>query len=81
MITPLILGILTREIIEKKHGIKKFIELKPYFSTITLTGLYILLYLIFASKAKLVIAQYGYIITITHSYIILWNNNLHAHNT
>lgn len=42
----------------ERHGFRKYVELKPCFSSITLIGLYVLLYLIFACKAKLVIAHY-----------------------
>ncbi len=58
LIVPLLLGILTREYVERKHGHSKFINVKPYFSSITLLSLYVLLFFIFASKANLIIKSY-----------------------
>lgn len=58
VVAPLILGIITREYLERRFGPRKFKEVKPYFSLVTLVGLYTILYLIFASKAKLVISHY-----------------------
>jgi len=58
LIIPLILGVLTREYIEKNHEEGTFYKIKPYFSVITLSFLYILLFLIFTAKAKLIISNY-----------------------
>ena len=58
LILPFILGIATREYIEKKYGIEKFNKVKPYFSSITLISLYVLIFFIFASKANLVLKNY-----------------------
>lgn len=58
LIIPLLLGVGTREYIERKHSEKKFQSLKAYFSTITLTFLYLLIFTIFASKANLIIKNY-----------------------
>jgi len=58
LIVPLILWILTREYIERKHWSKKFNNIKHYFSTITLIVLYILIFIIFASKSSLILANY-----------------------
>ncbi len=58
LILPLILGIATREYIERIHSPKKFQEVKAYFSTFTLVFLYILIFIIFASKANLIIRHY-----------------------
>jgi len=62
LVMPLFLGIITREYIERRYGEKKFIEIKPYFSTITLFFLYILLFVIFASKSNLILKNYKDII-------------------
>lgn len=58
LILPFVLGIVTREYIERKYGKEKFLKVKPYFSTVTLTFLYILIFIIFASKANLILKNY-----------------------
>ena len=58
LILPLLFGITVREYIERKHGAEGFLKAKPYFSVMTLTFLYILLFVIFASKANLIIKKY-----------------------
>ena len=58
LVLPLLLGIITREYIEKKHGKEKFAKVKAYFSTTTLLFLYILIFVIFASKANLILKNY-----------------------
>ena len=57
LIVPLILGVATREYIERKHGAEKFLKVKPYFSTTTLLFLYVLIFIIFASKAGMIMAN------------------------
>jgi len=59
LVVPLILGITTREYIERKHGAEKFLKVKPYFSSLTLIMLYFLIFVIFASKAKLILNNLG----------------------
>ncbi len=86
LILPLILGVITREYIERKHGKEKFLQVKPYFSTTTLTFLYILMFAIFASKANLILKNYIDIIlllpvailfyTVTTILILLVNNKI-----
>ncbi len=58
LILPLVLGVAVREYIERRHGKEKFLRIKPYFSTITLVFLYILIFIIFASKADLILKNY-----------------------
>jgi len=58
LILPFVLGILTREYVERKHGEERFLKIKPYFSAVTLTSLYILIFIIFASKADLILKNY-----------------------
>jgi len=58
LILPFLFGITVREYIERKHGAEGFLKAKPYFSVMTLTFLYILLFVIFASKANLIIKKY-----------------------
>ena len=55
LVAPLILGLISREYLERKHGKKKFLKIKPYFSSLTLIMLYILIFVIFASKANLIL--------------------------
>ncbi len=72
LILPFILGIATREYVERKHGIKTFLKIKPYFSTVTLTFLYILIFIIFASKANLILKNYFDIILLLPVAIIFY---------
>lgn len=58
LILPFVSGIAVREYVERKHGIKTFLKIKPYFSTVTFTFLYILIFIIFASKANLILKNY-----------------------
>lgn len=58
LVLPLVLGIITREYIQRKHGAEKFLKIKPYFATITLFFLYILIFSIFASKSDLILKDY-----------------------
>ncbi|KSW12510.1 hypothetical protein CF15_07265 [Pyrodictium occultum] len=58
LVAPLVLGVAAREFIERRYGLEKYGELKPYFSTVTLVNLYLLIYLIFAVKARLVVSHY-----------------------
>ncbi len=58
LVLPLVLGILTREYIERRHGAEKFLKAKLYFSVTTLASLYLLMFIIFASKAKLILQNY-----------------------
>lgn len=62
VVLPFVLGIATREYIERKHGVEKYQKLKPFFSMITLSALYVMLFLVFASKAHLIIQKYGVIL-------------------
>ncbi len=57
VIIPMVLGISTRYILLKKLGSKKFLKIKPLFSTISLIGLYIIVALIFMEKAKLIYSK------------------------
>ena len=59
LIAPLILGIITREYVERKHGAEKFLKIKPYFSAVTLIMLYFLIFVIFATKSKLILSNLG----------------------
>jgi len=61
---PLILGIATREYIERKHEAGTFEKVKPYFSTITLSALYLLIFIIFASKANLIVKNWQEVLLI-----------------
>jgi len=55
LIIPLILGIITREYIERRHGTEKYLKIKPYSSSLTLVALYFLIFVIFASKSRLIL--------------------------
>ena len=64
LIIPLILGIITREYIEKKHEEWTYEKIKPYLSVITLSSLYILIFIIFESKADLIVQNWKEILVI-----------------
>ena len=51
---PLIFGYATRIAIIKKAGIEKFEEIKPLFPSISLMGMYAIVFLIFMEKATLI---------------------------
>ncbi len=63
LVLPMILGLTTREGIIEKKG-KDFKKIKPYFSLATLTFLYILIFVIFALKGKLIIEHWRKVILI-----------------
>ncbi len=54
---PLGAGILTRYLLLKKLGKKRFARLKPLFSSISLLGMYTIVTLIFMEKAKLIASK------------------------
>ncbi len=72
LILPFILGIVIREYVERKHGLKTFLKIKPYFSILTLLFLYILIFIIFASKANLILKNYFDIILLLPIAIIFY---------
>ncbi|BDU49937.1 arsenic resistance protein [Haliovirga abyssi] len=73
LILPLALGIITRELIMKKHDEKVYnSKFKPVFSVVTLASLYLLMFTIFASKADLIIKNYKAIIMIAPVAIIYY---------
>ncbi len=56
LILPLALGVLTREAIVRKRGVHYFNRrYKPVFSTITLVCLYAMIFVIFSSKARMIV--------------------------
>jgi len=72
LVVPLILGIATREYIERKHEKGTFEKIKPYFSTITLSALYLLIFIIFASKASLIIKNWKEVLLIAPVVLIYY---------
>ena len=72
LILPAILGVSIREYVERKYGTKTFLKIKPYFSTVTLTFLYILLFIIFASKANLILKKYFDIVLLSPVAILFY---------
>ena len=72
LILPLLLGIITREYIERRKGKESFKKIKPYASAITLLSLYILIFLIFASKSMLILQNYTDIIKLLPVAIIYY---------
>lgn len=72
LILPLAFGIMTREYIERKHKKGTFVRVKPYFSTVTLMFLYILIFIIFVSKASLIVKNYTDVILITPVALIFY---------
>ncbi len=51
---PMFFGILTRSYLLKKRGPEGFLRLKPLFPSISLIGMYLIVFLIFMEKAKLI---------------------------
>ena len=51
---PMFFGILTRAYLLKKKGTEGFLKLKPLFPSISLLGMYTIVFLIFMEKAKLI---------------------------
>ena len=54
VVIPLILGVLTRIYLVKRFGNEGFSRLKPLFPSISILGMYAIVFLIFMEKAKLV---------------------------
>ncbi|AMQ19394.1 arsenic resistance protein [Thermococcus peptonophilus] len=57
VITPMILGVLTRWYLIKKLGTEGFLRIKPAFPAISLLGMYTIVFLIFMEKAKLIASK------------------------
>jgi ACR3 family arsenite transporter len=51
---PMFFGILTRYYLIKKRGPEGFLKLKPLFPSVSLIGMYLIVFLIFMEKAKLI---------------------------
>ena len=51
---PMLLGVGTRAYLIKKKGTEGFLKLKPLFPSISLIGMYAIVFLIFMEKAKLI---------------------------
>ena len=74
LIPPMILGDLTRRAILKKKGVEKFIEIKPFFSTITMLSMLFIVGLIFFMKADLLIKKWqilALLSVLTLAYIVI----------
>ncbi|MDV3103507.1 arsenic resistance protein [Thermococcus waiotapuensis] len=59
VITPMILGVLTRVYLMRKLGPEGFLRIKPAFPAISLLGMYTIVFLIFMEKAKLIASKPG----------------------
>ncbi len=57
VITPMILGILTRWYLLKRMGSDGFLKIKPAFPAISLLGMYTIVFLIFMEKAALIASK------------------------
>ena len=57
VITPMILGILTRWYLLKHIGTEGFLKIKPAFPAISLLGMYTIVFLIFMEKAALIASK------------------------
>jgi len=74
LILPMILGDLTRRMILKRSGEKKFIEIKPLLSTITMLSMLFIVGLIFFMKADLLIKKWqilALLSVLTLAYIVI----------
>ncbi len=65
LILPMILGDLTRRAILKRGGEKKFIEIKPFLSTITMVSMLLIVALIFFMKADLLIKKWQILVLLS----------------
>ena len=68
---PLILGIVTREFIEKGLNMQ-FEEIRPVFSLVSLSSMYLLIFLIFATKGWFIMEHYMDFIKIAPIVIIFY---------
>ncbi|WP_297068870.1 arsenic resistance protein [Thermococcus sp.] len=59
VVTPMILGMLTRTYLMGKLGPEGFLRIKPAFPSISLLGMYTIVFLIFMEKAKLIAGKPG----------------------
>ncbi len=57
VVIPMILGILTRKYLLAKLGSEGFLRLKPLFPSVSLLGAYVIVFLIFMEKSKLVYSK------------------------
>ena len=57
VITPMILGVITRAYLTGKLGPEGFLRIKPAFPAISLLGMYTIVFLIFMEKAKLIASK------------------------
>ncbi|NJF26037.1 arsenic resistance protein [Thermococcus sp. Bubb.Bath] len=57
VITPMILGVLTRWYLLNKLGPEGFLRIKPAFPAISLLGMYTIVFLIFMEKAKMIASK------------------------
>ena len=57
IIVPMILGLETRSVLFKKMGADGFMKIRPLFPSISLIGMYLIVFLIFMEKAKLIASK------------------------
>jgi len=57
VIVPMILGILTRLALLRKMGMEKFLEIRPLFPSVSLLGMYAIVFLIFMEKSTLIASK------------------------
>jgi len=57
IIVPMILGVATRSALVKNMGMTGFLKIRPLFPSISLIGMYAIVFLIFMEKAKLIMSK------------------------
>jgi len=57
IIVPMILGVATRSALVKNMGMAGFLKIRPLFPSISLIGMYAIVFLIFMEKAKLIMSK------------------------
>lgn len=62
LILPMVLGYLTRTLVVRAFGEEKFKNIQPIFPSISIISMYILIFLIFFSKAGMVVDKIGLIL-------------------
>ncbi len=59
VVIPMILGVLTRWYLLNKIGTENFLKLKPLFPSVSLLGMYTIVFLIFMEKSRLIASKYA----------------------
>ncbi|MGC8609386.1 MAG: arsenic resistance protein, partial [Thermoplasmata archaeon] len=70
IIVPLLVGIPTHEGLMRKLGQKKFKEISPIFSTVTMLGMFLIIFVIFFGDSKMMITHIDAVLGVFYSAIV-----------